>query len=295
VNEIGKYEREVARVVRDIGLRVVMAENVRDSDVQDVRPGVTERTFDPVAAERCIEAATAFIEEWHGQADGRITCRFGPNAPDTCAEATLLRVKALAEARGLGLHTHLAQVPGEREYIQKAHGCSPVKYLSDLGYLSPSLVAAHCVFMSEDDVALFAESGAHMSHTAYRVGKRGYFPPMTSLYARQASVALGSDWLSNDMFKIMRAAILLARQQSGSVGGNRRPEDPRDGDPGRGARARPGSTKSGRSKRARKPISSWSTSRRRGSTRSGRNSSCRTSSTTPTAATSPMCSWTAGR
>jgi 5-methylthioadenosine/S-adenosylhomocysteine deaminase len=88
VNEIGKYEREVARVVRDIGLRVVMAENVRDSDVQDVRPGVTERTFDPVAAERCIEAATAFIEEWHGQADGRITCRFGPNAPDTCAEVS---------------------------------------------------------------------------------------------------------------------------------------------------------------------------------------------------------------
>lgn len=218
VNEMGKFEREVAKVVRDIGLRAVMAENIRDSAVADVRPGIVERTFVPEDAERTIAAALAFIDEWHGAADGRITCRFGPNAPDTCSEATLVRVKELADARGFGLHTHLAQVPGEREYVQKAQGRSPVKYLADLGYLNASLVAAHCVFMSEEDAELFAASGAHMSHTAYLVGKRGYFPPMQALYAKKASVALGSDWLSNDMFKIMRAAILLARQQAGSIG-----------------------------------------------------------------------------
>ena len=217
VNEMGKFEREVARVVRDVGLRAVMAENIRDSAVVDVRPGVVERTFEPTEADRCIEAALAFIDEWHGAAEGRITCRFGPNAPDTCAESTLVRVKELADQRGFGLHTHLAQVPGEREYVMKAQHRSPVKYLADLGYLNPSLVAAHCVFMSEEDAELFAASGAHMSHTAYLVGKRGYFPPMQALYKHKASIALGSDWLSNDMFKIMRAAILLARQQSGSV------------------------------------------------------------------------------
>jgi 5-methylthioadenosine/S-adenosylhomocysteine deaminase len=217
VNEMGKFEREVAKVVRDVGLRAVMAENIRDSAVVDVRPGVVERTFVPADAERCIDAALAFIEEWHGEADGRITCRLGPNAPDTCAESTLLRVKELADQRGLGLHTHLAQVPGEREYVVKAQGRSPVKYLADLGYLNASLVAAHCVFMSEEDAEQFAASGAHMSHTAYLVGKRGYFPPMQALYKHKASVALGSDWLSNDMFKIMRSAILLARQQAGSV------------------------------------------------------------------------------
>lgn len=217
VNEMGKFEQEVAKVVRDVGLRAVMAENIRDSAVVDVRPGVVERTFVPADAEHCIEKALAFIDDWHGKADGRITCRFGPNAPDTCAESTLVRVKELADKRGFGLHTHLAQVPGEREYVVKAQGRSPVKYLADLGYLNPSLVAAHCVFFSEEDAEMFAASGAHMSHTAYLVGKRGYFPPMKTLYANKASVALGSDWLSNDMFKIMRSAILLARQQAGSV------------------------------------------------------------------------------
>ncbi len=72
VNEMGKFEHEVARVVRDTGLRVVMAENIRDSAVVDVRPGVVERTFVPADAERCIDAALAFIEEWHGSAEGRL-------------------------------------------------------------------------------------------------------------------------------------------------------------------------------------------------------------------------------
>ena len=218
VNEMGKFEREVAKVVRDAGLRAVMAENIRDSAVVDVRPGVVERSFDADEAERCFEAANAFVDEWHGKADGRITCRIGPNAPDTCSERTLLRAKELAAKRGLKLHTHLAQVPGEREYVTRATGRSPVKYLADLGLLDANLIGAHCVFLSEDDVELLAESGAHMSHTAYLVGKRAYFPPMASLYAKKASVALGSDWLSNDMFKIMRSAILLARQQCGQVG-----------------------------------------------------------------------------
>lgn len=218
VNEIGRFEREVAKAVRDSGLRAVMAENIRETDVMQVRPGALQRDFIADEAERCIDDAVAFIEEWQGGADGRITCRFGPNAPDTCSEQTLLKVRELAEKHQIGLHIHLAQVPGEAEYVNKAYGKSPVRFLQDIGYLSPSLVAAHCVFMSPEDVMIMKDTGAHMSHTAYLVGKRAYFPPMAEVYGQGVSVSLGSDWLSNDMFKIMRAAILLARQQSGSIG-----------------------------------------------------------------------------
>jgi 5-methylthioadenosine/S-adenosylhomocysteine deaminase len=217
INEIGRFENEVAKAVRDLGLRAVLAENIREADVMRVRPGETERHFDREEGRRSIETALALAQEWHGACEGRITCRLGPHAPDTCTEETLLRVKELAVQHGLGLHTHLAQVPGEREYMLKTYGKSPVQFLYDHGCLSPHLVAAHCVFMSPEDVELMCETGAHMSHTAYLVGKRGYFPPMTEIYKRQMSLSLGSDWLSNDMFKIMRAAILLARQQSQSV------------------------------------------------------------------------------
>jgi cytosine/adenosine deaminase-related metal-dependent hydrolase len=71
--------------------------------------------------------------------------------------------------------------------------------------------------MTPGEVAIMKETGAHMSHTAYLVGKRGYFPPMPEIYRQGVSVSIGADWLSTDVFKIMRAAILLARHQAKST------------------------------------------------------------------------------
>jgi 5-methylthioadenosine/S-adenosylhomocysteine deaminase len=100
--------------------------------------------------------------------------------------------------------------------MRKAYGKGSVEYLHELGYLSPKFVGAHCVFMTPDEVGIMKDTGAHMSHTAYLVGKRGYFPPMTEVYRQGVSVSIGADWLSLDVFKIMRAAILLARHQAKS-------------------------------------------------------------------------------
>jgi 5-methylthioadenosine/S-adenosylhomocysteine deaminase len=216
INEVWWFEREVAKTIRDIGLRAVIAENISEHDLTKLHPDYQERHYDADEGKRAIEAAVSFIEEWHGKADGRISCRFGPFSADTCSEATLLEIKQLAEKRGLGYHVHLAQIPGEVEYMRKAYGKGSVEYLHGLGYLSPKFVGAHCVFMTPQEVGIMKDTGAHISHTAYLVGKRGYFPPMTEVYRQGVSVSIGSDWLSNDVFKIMRAAILLARHQAKS-------------------------------------------------------------------------------
>jgi 5-methylthioadenosine/S-adenosylhomocysteine deaminase len=73
------------------------------------------------------------------------------------------------------------------------------------------------VFLNEDEVDVMAETGAHLSHTAYLAAKRAYFPPMPCVYKRHAHVALGSDWCSNDIFQIMKMAIALARHQAEDV------------------------------------------------------------------------------
>src|SRR5262249_47183481 len=70
----------------------------------------------------------------------------------------------------------------------------------------------------DSDIDIMAESGMNLSHTAFHVPKRGYFPPMQKVYAKGVSVSLGSDWCSNDLWKFMRAAALFPRVQSGDVG-----------------------------------------------------------------------------
>jgi 5-methylthioadenosine/S-adenosylhomocysteine deaminase len=81
--------------------------------------------------------------------------------------------------------------------------------------LGERMMGVHCVFMDERDVEILSETRTAMSHTAYLVAKRAYFPPMSKIYGTNIQVTLGSDWCSNDMWKIMRAAILLARVTSG--------------------------------------------------------------------------------
>jgi 5-methylthioadenosine/S-adenosylhomocysteine deaminase len=102
-------------------------------------------------------------------------------------------------------------VPGENEFMVQAWGKRSVPLLKELGLLGPDFIGAHCVFVDEGDIEILRETGACMSHTAFLVAKRGYYPPMNKLYAAGVSVSLGSDWLSNDMFKVMRSAIILPR------------------------------------------------------------------------------------
>jgi 5-methylthioadenosine/S-adenosylhomocysteine deaminase len=124
-------------------------------------------------------------------------------------------VLKLCAKYGMGIHMHLAQVPGEREHVMAAHGISPIVYMQRLGVLGSDTIGVHCVFMDEKDVRIMLDTRTALSHTAYLLAKRGYFPPMKDVYGIGIQVTFGPDWCSNDMWKIMRTAILFARLISG--------------------------------------------------------------------------------
>jgi len=215
INENWMHQQESAKIARDLGIRAVLAEMVREVTLSSPKAGSTERLWDRALAQRGLDLSVALIEQWHGAADGRITCRMGPHAPDMLSEWGFEQVLSLAQKYDIGIHMHLAQVPGEREQVMAKHGITPVQYMHRLGVLGPKTIGVHCVFMSDDDVQLMSDTRTAMSHTAYLVGKRGYFPPMQKIYASDVQVSLGSDWCSNDMWKIMRSAIILARVTAG--------------------------------------------------------------------------------
>lgn len=215
INETWYYQIESAKIVRDLGIRAVIAEMVREGTAQS--PGSLERHWDRSLAEHGLDKSIELIEQFHNHDNGRITCRVAPHAPDSMREWAMLKCKDMADRYGLGLHIHLAQVPGETEYMLATYGKRPVHYLWDLGLLGERTIGIHCVFLDESDIEMMADTKTAMSHTAYLVAKRAYFPPMPLVYASKMRVSLGSDWCSNDMWKIMRSAILFARVLSGRV------------------------------------------------------------------------------
>ena len=211
INECWWHQPQSARIIKAVGLRGIVAAEIREVDSSKIGFGRVDRAWDSRLVEEGLDEAQELFENWHGKEGGRITCRVAPDGPDRLRPETLGRLGDLARKHGVGLHTHLCSVPGENEFMLQAWGKRSVPLLKELGLLGPGFIGAHCVFVDDEDIEIMRDTGACMSHTAFLVAKRGYYPPMNKLYAAGVSVSLGSDWLSNDMFKVMRSAIVIPR------------------------------------------------------------------------------------
>ncbi|MDQ0393364.1 amidohydrolase family protein [Labrys monachus] len=218
INECWWQQPQSARIIEAVGLRGIVAAEVREVDSSKIGFGRFERNWDEHLLEKGFDEAIDLIENWHGKANGRITCRVAPDGPDRLKPESMGRLGELARKYGVGLHTHLCAVPGENEFMVKLWGKKSIPLLQELGMLGPDFIGAHCVYMDDEDIGMMVDTGSCMSHTAFLVGKRAYYPPMKKIYDAGMKVSLGTDWLSNDMFNVMRSAIVIARVLYGEVG-----------------------------------------------------------------------------
>lgn len=167
-------------------------------------------------AEKALKESREFIREWHGKANGRITCMLGPHAPYTCPPDYLRKVMALAAELGVGIHIHLAETRQEVERIQKEYGRSPVALMAEIGLLDFPVLAAHCVHLSPEDIATLAAKGTAVAHNPESNMKLASgVAPVTKLLEAGVTVALGTDGPASnnnlDMFEEMRSAALLQK------------------------------------------------------------------------------------
>ena len=95
--------------------------------------------------------------------------------------------------------------------MRRHHGVSPVGFLARHNFLGPRLFAAHCRYVDEADIALLGKSGTIVSHQAGMAANRGVIPPIPALRAAGCPIANGTDNNTNDMFEVMRIALLTER------------------------------------------------------------------------------------
>ncbi len=133
----------------------------------------------------------------------------------------LMRQSAeLARKLGLTLHTHLAETVEEEVYCQELYGCRPVEYLEQLGWLDGDVWCAHCVHLSDADIARFGETStgvAHCPSSNLRLGAG--VAPVRALLDAGVRVGLGVDGSASnergDLFLEVKQALLVARGRGG--------------------------------------------------------------------------------
>ena len=91
-----------------------------------------------------------------------------------------------------------------------------VAWLERHGFLGPRLFAAHCRYVTPDDIALLGQSRTTVTHQAAMAANRGVSPPIPALRAAGCTIANGTDNNTSDMFKVMRIALATERIRNGN-------------------------------------------------------------------------------
>jgi cytosine/adenosine deaminase-related metal-dependent hydrolase len=170
-----------------------------------------------------LETAAA-IERYHDPAPGALVrIAVGPCSPFTVSGRLMIGSAELARREGVRLHTHIAETSDEEAYCLERFGRRPVEYLDDLGFLGEDVWLAHCVHLSDADIARFAatRTGVAWCPTSnLRLGS-GIAPARRLIDARVA-VGLGVDGSASndggDLLAEARQGMLVSRADGDPAG-----------------------------------------------------------------------------
>lgn len=191
---------QVAKAAEEVGIRAVLSRGMI--------------SFGP-SAEAAISQSRELVKEWHGKADGRITVMLGPHAPYTCSPDYLKRVMELADELGIGIHIHLAETENEISEITEKYGKRPIELMNSIGLFDGRhVVAAHCVHLTDEEIAVLAEKQVGVAHNPESNMKLASgIAPVPKMLAKGVRVGIGTDGASSnnnlDMLQETRSAALL--------------------------------------------------------------------------------------
>jgi 5-methylthioadenosine/S-adenosylhomocysteine deaminase len=199
----------------ELGLRVFACNRIHDVDFSGVSRGRWEHRA--AIGERTLNQALGLAQRFHGRADARTGVQLAAHAPDTCSTPLLREVAAAAQRTGLRVQTHLSQSTVEVARIRERDGCSPPELLDGLGLLNERLVAAHCIHLSESDIARIGRSGLHVAHIPKGNATGGTIAPTRRLVEAGARLTLATDNMHADMIEVLRWGLCMGRVQTGRV------------------------------------------------------------------------------
>lgn len=196
---------EITRATLKLGLRGALGHTIMSR-------------LGPITGEKELREGIDFARRWKGRHE-LVIPMLAPHASDTVATEWLNELREVASSEGFRLHMHLAQSQRELDYIKEQHGMGCVEYLDDLGFLGEDVLAAHCIFIEDNELDILARSGAHPVYCpmGHSLGGR----PMRAwgLLQRGAGVLIGTDCVTSnnvmDLTGELRIAGAAQRQMSG--------------------------------------------------------------------------------
>jgi cytosine/adenosine deaminase-related metal-dependent hydrolase len=164
-----------------------------------------------------LAASEAAIDRWHDASpDSMLRIALAPCSPFSVT-ADLMRESAeLARARGVRLHTHLAETVDEEDYCRERFGATPVQYVESLGWTGPDVWFAHAVHLDDTAVKRIGDTGTGVAHCPSSNARLGSgIARARDLRLAGGPVGLGVDGAASNengsLLEEVRLSLLFAR------------------------------------------------------------------------------------
>jgi len=182
----GQFVDGMARAVMELGIRGILARSTMDCG-----EGLPSKWRE--STDQALQAQVDALEHWHGKANGKIKVWFGLRTIFNNSDKLILRTKELADHYGVGIQMHVAEIKEEVEFAQETRGATTAKHLFDLGVLDKNFLAVHCVWLSDEEIDLFAQKGVKVSHNPAAAMRVLGFPKIPEMIKKGICVSLGTD------------------------------------------------------------------------------------------------------
>lgn len=167
--------------------------------------------------DRAVTEIKELAANWHNAGNGRIKADAAIHAEYTSSPWVWKKLHELAADNGLITQLHLSETKKEvDECFIRRSGRTPARVFYDEGVFDTPVLAAHGVWLTDEDIDLLAEKHVSVAHCPVSNLKLASgIANVTKLIEHGVNTALGTDGCasnnSHDLFEEIKLAALLAK------------------------------------------------------------------------------------
>ena len=222
--------REIARAAADVGVSIGFAIALRDRNpliygdhdtlLKELAPEVAQLARNtwlkplPTVTEQLAlvdQVAFALADQPH------VDVQYGPTGLQWCSDEMLRAVACDSARTGRRIHMHLLETQPQRQWLDQTYPQGGVAFLDGIGFLSPRLTLAHCVWARGPELDQIAGSGARIAvNNSSNLHLYSGRAPLADMQAAGVAVAMGLDGCAldedDDGLRELRLFHLLGRR-----------------------------------------------------------------------------------
>jgi 5-methylthioadenosine/S-adenosylhomocysteine deaminase len=197
------FEEEIARATFEAGLRGVLGQTIIQFPVADAKTPADG-----------LARAEKFIQEFKN--NGLIVPAVAPHALYTNDKSTLLASAEIGRKYDVPVLIHFSETEDEVRGARDQYKMTPAAYLESIGFWGPKTLAAHGVWVTDEDIAILKRRAVGVAHNPESNMKLASgAAPVGKYLASGVALGLGTDGAASnndlDMFEAMRQASFLAK------------------------------------------------------------------------------------